>query len=98
MSKTKIRYANSVQLYRERLGFTRDRLAHIAGCKNSRGIRRIESGEIMPGSIVMLRLAAALRVPTDYLYEATYKSLRDEVRATEESMPKGTQGVLPLPI
>lgn len=98
MSKTKIKYVNSVQRYRERLNFTRDQLAHIVGCRSGRHIRRIEYGEIMPGSLVMLRLAAALRVPADYLYEATYKSLRDEVRATEERMPKGIQGMLPLPI
>ncbi len=52
----------------------------------------------MPGSLMMLRLAAALRVPVVYLYEETFKLLREEVRTTEERMPKGQQGVLPLPI
>ena len=97
MSKTKTKYPNSVQKYRERLGFTQEQLALIVGCKNGRRVRRLESGWVMPGSVMMLRLAAALRVSVDFLYEETLNSLREEVRATEERMPKGTQGVLPLP-
>ena len=96
MSKTKTKYPNSVLKYRERLGFTQEQLAHIAGCKSSRRIRRIESGGVMPGSVMVLRLAAALRVPVEILYMQTYDELREEVRATEERMPKGQQGVLPL--
>jgi transcriptional regulator with XRE-family HTH domain len=98
MSKTKTKFPNSIHRYRERLGFTQDQLAYIIGCKHSRGIRRFESGGAMPGSLMMLRIAVALRVSVDYLYEETFKLLREEVRATEERMPKGQQGVLPLPI
>lgn len=97
MSETKTKYPNSVLHYRERLGFTQEQLAYIVGCKHSRRIRRIESGGVMPSSVIVLRLAAALRVQVEYLYKATYDELRDEVRATEERMPKGTQGMLPLP-
>lgn len=97
MSKTNTKYPNSVQHHRERLGFTQEQLAHIVGCKNKRSIRRIESGEVMPGSLLVFRLGAALRVMVDSLYKDTYESLREEVRATEERMPRGTQGVLPLP-
>jgi transcriptional regulator with XRE-family HTH domain len=98
MSKSKQRYSNHLTRYRERLGFTQEHLARIVGCKHSRSIRRFESGDAMPGSLMMLRLAAALRVPVVYLYEETFKLLREEVRTTEERMPKGQQGVLPLPI
>ena len=97
MSKTNTKYPNNIQMYRERIGFTQDQLAHIVGCKSSRRVRRLESGWVIPGSLMMLRLAAALRVSADYLYEETYKQLREEVRGTEERMPKGKQGVLPLP-
>ena len=97
MSKTKTKFPNSVLRYRERLDFNQDKLAHIVGCKSSRNIRRFEDGEIMPSAILMLRLGAALRVPVDTLYEETYKRVREEVRATEERMPKCQQGVLPLP-
>lgn len=96
MSKTKTKYPNSVLKYRERLGFTQEQLAHIVGCKGSRRIRRIESGGVMPGSVMVLRLGAALRVPVEILYMQTYDELREEVRAIEERMPKGQQGVLPL--
>jgi transcriptional regulator with XRE-family HTH domain len=97
MSKSKQRYSNHLTRYRERLGFTQDQLAHIVNCKNSRTIRRFESGEAMPGSLMLLRLAAALRVPVDYLYQETFTVVQKEVRTTEERMPKGQQGVLPLP-
>ena len=50
----------------------------------------------MPGSPMVFRLAAALRVPVDYLYAGTINQLRAEVYAREERMPKGRQGVLPL--
>ena len=46
----------------------------------------------------MLRLAAALRVPVEFMYQETFINLREEVRDREERMPKGQQGVLPLPI
>ena len=98
MSQTKTKYRNSVQKYRERLRFTQEQLAHIVGCKSPRTIRRIENGEVMPGSLMVLRLGAALRIPVDTLYEETYMLLREEVRATEERMPKGVQGMLPLPV
>ena len=98
MSETKTNYPNSVQLYRERLGFTQGQLAHIVGCKNDRRIRRIESGEIIPSSVIVFRLAVTLRVPVDFLYLKTINALREEVRAVEDRMPKGTQGVLPLPV
>jgi transcriptional regulator with XRE-family HTH domain len=98
MSKTKIKFPNTVLHYRERLGFTQDQLAHIAGCKHSRRIRRIESGSVMPASVTVMRIAAALRVPVEILYRKTYEELREQVRATEERMPKGTQGMLPLAV
>jgi DNA-binding XRE family transcriptional regulator len=96
MSQTKTKYRNSVMKYRERFRFTQEQLAYIVGCKSERSIRRIESGEVMPGALLILRLGAALRVPVDALYEETYILLREQVRAAEERMPKGTQGVLPI--
>jgi len=84
--------------YRERLGFTQDQLAHLVGCRRAQTIRRIESGSTLPGVITALRLSAALRTPVEFLYQETFMNLRDEVRAKEERMPKGQQGVLPLPV
>ena len=98
MSETKTKFPNSVQQYRERLGFTQGQLAHIVGCKNDRRIRRIESGEIVPSSLIVFRLAVTLRVPVDFLYLKTIDALREDVRAIEERMPEGIQGVLPLPV
>jgi transcriptional regulator with XRE-family HTH domain len=97
VTKTKSKYPNRVPEYRERLGFTQDQLAHMVGWKNNRRIRRIENGEVMPGSLTVFRLSAALRVPVDYLYAETINQLRVEVHAIEERMPKGRQGVLLLP-
>jgi DNA-binding XRE family transcriptional regulator len=98
MSKTKIKYPNSLLRYRERLGFTQDQLAQLVGCRRAQTIRRIESGSTLPGVMTVLRLSSALRTPVEFLYQETFINLRDEVRAKEERMPKGQQGVLPLPI
>ena len=98
MFKTKVKYANRLLYYRERLGFTQEQLAALAGFRSSREIRRIESGETLPGIVPTMRLGAALRVPIEFLYEETYKSLQSDVRATEEHMVIGRQGVLPLPV
>lgn len=97
LSKTKTTYPNRLLYYRQRFGFTQEQLALLAGFKNKREIRRIESGSTLPGILKTIRLSAALRVPIEYLYEDTYKRLREEVRFAEEHMPKGRQGVLPLP-
>src|ERR1700712_4200514 len=98
MSKTKTKYPNHLTRYRERLGITQDHLARIIGCRTAQTIRRIETGNTLPGLVTVLRLSAALRVPVEFLYQETFTNLRDEVRATEESLPKGRQGVLPLPL
>lgn len=97
MSKTQTKYPNSVLRYRERLGFTQAELAEMVGCKHSRSIRRIERGSVLPTTAVMLRIALALRVQIEFLYLETNLNLRDEVRAKEERMSRGRQGVLPLP-
>jgi len=98
MSKTKTKYPNHLTRYRERLGLTQEQLAKMVACRTTKTIRRIESGSMLPRVVTMLRLSAALRVPVEFLYQATYITLRDEVRAAEERMPKGRQGVLPLPL
>jgi DNA-binding XRE family transcriptional regulator len=98
MSKTKTKYPNSLLRYRERLGFTQDQLAHLVGCRRAQTIRRIESGSTLPGVMTVMRLSSALRTPVEFLYQETFMNLRDEVRAKEERMPKGQQGVLPLPV
>jgi DNA-binding XRE family transcriptional regulator len=97
LSKSKQKYPNHLTRYRERLGFTQQQLARIVGCRRRQTIGRIESGLTLPGVITLLRLSAALRVPVEFLYQETYIHLRAEVRLQEERIPKGTQGVLPLP-
>jgi transcriptional regulator with XRE-family HTH domain len=98
MSKTKTKYPNQLTRYRERLGLTQDQLAQIIGCRTAQTIRRIEMGHTIPGVVTVLRLSAALRVPVEFLYQETFIHLREEVRATEEGMPRGRQGMLPLPV
>ena len=96
MSKPKQKYLNHLTRYRERLGFTQEQLATIVG-RRAQTIWRIESGLTLPGVVTAFRLSAALRTPLEFLYPETFISLRDEVRGNEERMPKGRQGVLPLP-
>jgi DNA-binding XRE family transcriptional regulator len=96
MSKTKTKYPNHLTRYRERLGLTQEQLAKIVACRTTKTIRRIENGRMLPRLVTMFRISAALRVPVEFLYQETYLTLREEVRATEERMPKGRQGVLPL--
>lgn len=98
MSKTQTKYPNSLLQYRERLGFTQEQLAHLVRCRRAQTIRRMESGKTIPGVVTALRLSAALRAPVEFLYQQTYTNLREEVRAVEERMSKGQQGMLPLPI
>ena len=97
MSKPKQKYPNHLTRYRERLGLTQQQLARLVGCRRRQTIGRIENGVTLPGVITLLRLSAVLRVPAEFLYQETYIRLRAEVRLQEERMPKGTQGVLPLP-
>lgn len=96
MSKPKQKHSNQLTRYRERLGFTQEQLAHIVGCSRAQTIWRIESGITLPGIMTALRLSAALRIPVEFLYRDTFHNLREEVRANEEKMARGTQGVLPL--
>lgn len=70
----------------------------LAGFRNKRQLRRLESGTALPGTLPTMRLSAALRVPIEFLYEGTYVRVREEVRAVEENARKGRQGVLPLPL
>lgn len=97
MSRPKQKHLNRLTRYRERLGFTQEQLAHIVGCRRRQTIARIEGGTSLPNVKTLLKLSAALRVPVEFLYQDTYLRLRTEVRLQEERMPKGTQGVLPLP-
>jgi DNA-binding XRE family transcriptional regulator len=96
LSKTKTKYPNSLVRYRERLGLTPVQLARLAGCKHGSSIRRMEMGHVLPGVVTVLRLSAALRAPVEFLYQETFKSVREEVRALEGSTAKGQQGVLPI--
>jgi transcriptional regulator with XRE-family HTH domain len=80
------------------MGFTQEQVALLVGFQSERTIRRLESGGTLPGSQTILKLGAALRVPVEFLYQDTYKALRQEVRGREEHMPRGRQGMLPLPI
>jgi len=98
MSKTKTKYPNHLTRYRERLGLTQEQLAKIVSCRTTKTIRRIESGTMLPRVGTMFRLSAALRIPVEFIYQETYLTVREEVRAAEERMPKGRQGVLPLPL
>ncbi len=93
-----MKYPNKMLHYRQRLGFTQEQLAVMVGLQSNRAVRRFESGEILPGSQTILKLGATLRVPVEFLYQGTYMALREEVRAREEHMPRGRQGMLPLPI
>jgi DNA-binding XRE family transcriptional regulator len=96
MYKTQTKYPNHLLRYRERLGLTQEQLAYIVRCRRAQTIRRMESGATIPGVMTALRLSAALRVPIEFLYQQTFIHLRDEVRAVEDHMPKGQQGMLPL--
>ncbi|MES2221681.1 MAG: helix-turn-helix transcriptional regulator [Acidobacteriota bacterium] len=98
LSKTNTKYPNELLRYRERIGFTQTELASLIGCRRAETVRRIENGVTIPSAMTVLRLAAALRAPVEFLYKETFLSLRDEVRAQEERMPNGHQGVLPLPL
>jgi len=97
MSKPKQKHPNHLTRYRERLGFTQEQLARLVGCRRRQTIARIEAGASLPNVKTLLKLSAAVRAPVEFLYEETYLCLRTEVRLQEERMPKGTQGVLPLP-
>jgi len=79
------------------MGFSQESVAALVGLRR-RALIDLEQGKAFPRSIVILKLGAALRVPVEFLYRDTYHSLREEIRAREEAMPKIRQGVLPLPL
>lgn len=97
-TKTQTKYPNSVMRYRVRLGYTQEQLAMLLGCRRAQTVGRMERGTALPGLLTTLKLSAALRTPVEFLYQETFLTLRDEVRQHEERMPRGVQGVLPLPI
>jgi transcriptional regulator with XRE-family HTH domain len=76
-------HPNDLQLYRERLRFSRKHVARLLQHRTSSGVSRLELGRRLPPLMTALRLAAIYRVPVEFLYPQMYSEIRDSVRGLE---------------
>jgi|SRR6476646_4747935 len=76
-------HPNHLQLYRERLRFSRKHVARLLQHRASSGVSRLELGRRLPPLRTALRLAAIYRVPVEFLYPQMFTEIRDNVRAME---------------
>lgn len=60
-------FGERVRQRRKELGMTQDELAHKIGCSNRTSVWQIENEKNKPTLETMGKLAAALRVPIEYL-------------------------------
>lgn len=88
--------SNHLVYYRKRLRLTQFQVARLLGWKNTKGLSRIESGQVFPTLVTALRLGSIYRVPVEFLFKGRYELLRSEIRAREQKIAGFAQQTLPL--
>jgi len=80
--------------YRKRMRFTQFQVARLLGWKNIKGLRLIESGQVLPTLKTSIKLAITYRVPLEFLFKAFYEELREQMRIREADLfPVGQASV-----
>lgn len=87
---------NTLVHYRKRLKLTQFQVARLLGWKNTKGLGRIESGEVRPTLITAFKLGVIYRIPLEFLYADLYQQLRQDIRAKEAALGPAGQKALPL--
>jgi len=75
---------NQIVIYRRRMGFTQEHVAHLMGFQSATMLSRYEHGRSLPPLPRALALGAILRVPVEFLFPALYEGLRKAIRTAEE--------------
>lgn len=88
--------SNHLVYYRKRLRLTQFQVARLLGWKNTKGLSRIESGQVIPTLVTAFRLSSIYRVPVEFLFKDRYEVLRSEIRAREQRIASFAQQTLPI--
>ena len=83
---TRPTYPNRLWRYRQRMGFSQQQVAELAGYLTASDISRFERGERIPSLLMALKLEVIFRVPVAFLYQDLYLRLREGIRAKEEAL------------
>jgi len=74
------RVRNDIRLYRRRADLKLYQLAHLIGTSSASNVANWEKGRKVPTLDNLLLLAAALKVPLEFLYLERSKQMRELVR------------------
>ena len=74
------RVRNDIRLYRRRADLKLYQLAHLIGTSSASNVANWEKGRKVPTLDNLLLLAAALKVPVEFLYLERSKLMRELVR------------------
>ena len=87
---------NTLVHYRKRMRLTQFQVARLLGWKNTKGLCRIEGGQVRPTLMTAFKLGVIYRVPLEFLYAALYQEIRQDIRAREAMLTPAGQKALPL--
>lgn len=86
--------SNHLVHYRKRMRLTQFQVARLLGWKNTKGLGKIESGQVIPTLTTAFKLGSIYRTPVEFLFKDRYEALRNEIRAREaKSSPVGQQAL-----
>ena len=89
--QNKEQYQNRLDFYRRRMTFSTLQVAQLLGHRETSTFREFERGERLPSLINAFRLGIILRVPIEFLFPDLYDSLKQGIRAKEETMAAPVQ-------
>lgn len=85
---------NNLDIYRRRMKFSQEQVAHLLGHKDNSAWSKYERGERLPSLVNALKLGIIMRVPVEFLFHMLHDELRDQIRAEEERFSQPTQQAL----
>lgn len=86
---------NQLAIYRRRMRYSQKQVALLLELGDTVKLSRYEKGHLLPPLTLALQLAAAYRVPVDFLFQQLYVKLRAEIRSNEAVMRgRSQQGAL----
>jgi len=77
---------NRLLVYRQRMGYTQEQVAHLLGQRRTAMLSSYENGRTLPPLAIALRLGIVLRVPVEFLFAGLYDGLRHEIRSEEQRL------------
>src|ERR1051326_6043238 len=81
----KHKHQNTIDLYRQRMGFSATQVARLMGHSDASTFSDYERGNRLPSLKNALRLGIILRVPLEFLFGRLYEQLHAEIRTKEDS-------------